>query len=129
MGHDYGVRWFEQQPDGGWAPHVIDSSWALAHASVLADVNGDGRAELITGKRAQARGPAGSETEPLVLYWYEPRASGAAGVEWIRQVIHAGGDVGGGLQVRAADVDADGDLDAVASGKTGLFLVENETVR
>ncbi|MBA2604272.1 MAG: VCBS repeat-containing protein [Acidobacteria bacterium] len=111
------------------------SHWALAHASALADLNGDGRPDLITGKRAQARGPEGSEKEPLVLYWYESRAVAARGtagspdVEWIRHVIHEGGDVGGGLQIRVADMEADGDLDLVASGKTGLFLIENAAAR
>lgn len=78
-GHGYGVLWFEHRTDGRWTPHVIDSTWALAHASALADLNGDGRPDLITGKRAQARGPEGSEKEPLVLYWYESRAVAARG--------------------------------------------------
>ena len=44
-------------------------------------------------------------------------------------MIHEGGDVGGGLQIRVAEMDADGDLDLVASGKTGLFLIENAAAR
>ena len=80
---------------------------------------------LITGKRAGARGPAGSGDEPLVLYWYEWKRRAAGDVEWIRRVIHEGGDVGGGLQIRAADLDADGDQDLVVSGKSGLFVLEN----
>jgi hypothetical protein len=33
--------------------------------------------------------------------------------------------MGGGLQIVVVDIDGDGDLDVVSSGKTGLFLAEN----
>ena len=33
--HDYGLMWFEQSDDGRWLPHVIDSTWSQAHASLL----------------------------------------------------------------------------------------------
>ena len=53
--HSYGICWFEQRADGTWQQHVIDHSWSHSHASVLADINGDGRPDLVSGKRFQAR--------------------------------------------------------------------------
>jgi FG-GAP-like repeat len=74
--HDYGIFWFEQAktPKGerNWVKHVIDNSWSQAHALTLADLNGDGRPELITGKRYMAHnGRDPGEREPLGVYWYE----------------------------------------------------------
>ena len=130
-GHDFGVFWFEQGPDGKWAKRMIDSAWSQGHASTLIDLNGDGRLDLVTGKRFMAHnGSDPGEREPLGVYWYEYRsvAGGASNqVEWIRHLIDFGGRVGGGMQIPVADIDGDGDLDVVCAGKSGLFLVENLT--
>ena len=141
-GHDYGVFWFEQGPDGKWMRRVIDSTWSQGHASTLVDLNGDGRLDLVTGKRYMAHnGTDPGEREPLGVYWYEFRQLSSAGtpsgpssgdarrVEWIRHLVDYGGRMGGGLQLPVVDIDGDGDLDIVCAGKSGLFLVENLTKR
>jgi hypothetical protein len=131
-GHDYGVFWLEQGEQGRWTRRPIDSAWSQGHASTLIDLNGDGRLDFVTGKRFMAHnGSDPGEREPLGVYWYEARrASGqanAGGVEWIRHLVDYGGRLGGGMQIPVVDVDADGDLDLVCAGKSGLFLVENLT--
>ena len=133
-GHDYGVFWFQQGANGRWTRRTIDSAWSQGHASTLVDLDGDGRLDLVTGKRFMAHnGSDPGEREPLGLYWYgsRPVASaggrGGAGVEWIRHVISYGGQTGAGMQIPVIDIDHDGDLDIVVAGKSGLFLIENLT--
>jgi hypothetical protein len=141
-GHDYGVFWFEQGTDEKWTKRMIDNAWSQGHTSTLVDLNGDGRLDFVTGKRFMAHnGSDPGEKEPLGVYWYEfrpvtpaPGGRGAApggqsgpAVEWIRHLIDYGGRMGGGMQMPVVDIDADGDLDIVCPGKSGLFFVENLT--
>ena len=127
MAHDYGIFWLEQAAPGSsearWTKHLIDDAWSQAHAMTMIDLTGDGRPELVTGKRLFAHnGHDAGGREVLGLYWYEQTPSGS---EWVRHIIHYGGRVGGGMQIPVVDVDADGDLDIVVAGKGGVFLFEN----
>ena len=131
-GHDYGVFWFEQGPEGKWTRRMIDPAWSQGHASTLVDLNRDGRLDFVTGKRFMAHnGSDPGDKEPLGVYWYEyrpvDRPGGPAGVEWIRHIVDYSSRMGGGMQIPAVDVDGDGDLDLVCAGKSGLFFVENLT--
>lgn len=129
-GHDFGVFWFEQGENGLWTRRMIDSAWSQGHASTLIDLNRDGRPDFVTGKRFMAHnGSDPGEREPLGVYWYEVRKTAAGGPEWIRHLVDYGGRMGAGMQIPAADIDEDGDLDLVCAGKSGLFFVENLTPR
>ena len=127
--HTYGIFWLRQEKgdDGSrvWERMKIDDSWSQPHASTLADLTGDGRPELVTGKRLWAHnGNDDGGREPLGLYWYEyVQAEGQW--EWVRHLIHYGGRVGGGMQIPVVDIDGDRDLDIVVAGKGGVFLFEN----
>lgn len=120
MAHSFGVLWFEQTPDGAWRQHLIDNTWSRSHASTLADVNGDGRLDFITGTRFMGRNAA--ESEPLAIYWYDYQPGPE--VTWTRHEVSIGGDAGAGLQIVAGDIGGDGDLDIVSGGKSGVFLAE-----
>ena len=127
MAHDYGIFWLEQAAPGTagarWTKRLIDDAWSQAHAMTMIDLTGDGRPELVTGKRLFAHnGHDAGGREALGLYWYEQTRSSS---QWVRHIIHYGGRVGGGMQIPVVDVDADGDLDIFVAGKGGVFLFEN----
>ena len=128
-GHDYGIFWMEQRRDHSWEKHMIDESWSQPHALTLVDLNGDGRKELLTGKRFMAHdGHDPGEHDPLGIYWYEyHKSEDGKGVVWSRHIVDYGSRAGGGMQIPVADIDGDGDLDFATGGKSGLFLFENLT--
>ena len=126
-GHDYGLHWWQQlepRPDGStrWMKHEIDASFSQVHALHLADLDGDGRDELITGKRKWAHnaGDPGA-ADPAVLYYF---AWNPERREFRRHTI-AEGTAGTGLQIRTADLTGDGRTDIVVAGKTGTYLLIN----
>ena len=129
LGHDYGIFWLEQKRDAAgkrsWKKHLIDNAWSQAHAMTLADLNGDGRLELITGKRYYAHEHDPGANETLGVYWYE--ALDKEGTQWRRHILDYGTRTGGGMQIPVVDIDGDGHLDVVVAGKSGLYLFENLT--
>jgi hypothetical protein len=131
MAHDYGIFWMEQRPDHKWVKHTIDQSWSQGHALTLVDLNGDGRKDLLTGKRFMAHdGHDPGEREPLGIYWYEYRKSDdGKSVEWSKHVIDFSSRAGGGMHIPVADIDGDGDLDFAVGGKSGLFLFRSKLKR
>jgi len=128
--HSYGIFWLQHGADGKFTRQMIDESWSQAHALSLVDVNGDGRKDILTGKRYMAHnGHDPGEREPLGVYWYESIKTADGKIDWARHVVEYGGRIGGGMQIPAADLDGDGDIDFVTAGKSGLFLFENLTKR
>jgi len=125
-GHNYGLYWLEQTvSDAGrrWTRHCIDSEWSQAHALLWADLDNDGHNELISGKRFMAHdGRDPGEYDPLVAYYYawDPQSR-----SFRRHAISPGGPAGFGLDPKAVDLDADGDIDIVAPGRSGLHWFEN----
>jgi hypothetical protein len=130
LGHDYGIFWYEQKKDAqgnrAWEKHVIDNAWSQAHAVTIADLKGDGKPVLVTGKRYYAHEHDKGANEPLGVYWYD-RVQTAYGLAWRRHTIDYSTRAGGGMQVQVVDIDKDGDLDIVVGGKSGLFFFENMT--
>jgi hypothetical protein len=121
--HAYGLWWWEQSntAPGTFTPHLIADSFSQSHSLVLADLDGDGLPDLVTGKRWYAHGPLGDPgvKDPAVLVWFRLRRS-AAGVAFEQRVIDD--DSGVGTQFVVADVDGDGRPDVVTSNKKGVYV-------
>jgi len=129
QGHSYGLYWLEQQGEGAnrhWIQHTIDESFSQSHALALADIDGDGQPELITGKRYRGHnGHDAGSYDPLVIYYYKiNRKTG----EFTRVPISVNGTAGAGTQFVVMDLDGDGDIDIASAGKTGVHFFENLTI-
>ncbi|MFD0672189.1 FG-GAP repeat domain-containing protein [Cohnella sp. GCM10027633] len=126
--HDYGLHWYEQRiaEDGtrSWIKHLIDGSGSQFHDLWLADLDGDGEAELVTGKRYRAHndGDPGAH-DPIGLYYYKIR--GGAFEKHVIDYGAAGEASGAGIYFWVQDLNGNGFPDIVAPGKDGLYLFEN----
>lgn len=132
--HGYGLSWFEQgvAADGTrtWKEHAITGATAdqklngvqfsQPHAVMLADMDGDGLKDIVTGKRHWAHGDKG-DPEPnaaAVLYWFKLERR-AAGVTFTPHLIDD--DSGVGCQFPVADLNGDGRPDIAIGNKKGVF--------
>lgn len=95
-----------RQKQGAWARTVIDDSLADGHTVFTADLNGDGRQEVIAGCRGGSRG---------VYIYYEESG------RWIRQVLSEGA-VSAAACV-AADLTGDRKADIACIGAATQNLI------
>lgn len=123
--HNYGIWWHEQIKDSSqrvfFKHHTISKMFSETHGLAMADVNGDGYPDLITGKRYYAHlGNDPGAHELSVLYWFEYKP-GKFPV-WIPHLID--NDSGVGLLVVVKDMNQDGLPDIVVANKKGVFIFE-----
>ncbi|HLU48000.1 MAG TPA: FG-GAP repeat protein, partial [Planctomycetota bacterium] len=93
---------------GLWTRRVIDADLSEGHAIACADLDGDGKDEIIAGWRGtrNSTGRAG-----IRIY----RSTSASSDAWTPMPLDDGGMACEDLQV--ADLDGDGDLDVIAAGR------------
>lgn len=138
--HGWGLSWFEQiRNETGitFREHrIIDSrpedspygvNFSQMHAICLADIDGDGLEDIVTGKRYWAHGPDGDpdSTAAAVVYWFRLQRSPGGKAEFVPHL--ADDNSGVGVQVVAGDVNADGLTDIVISNKKGTYLLLHHT--
>jgi hypothetical protein len=130
--HGFGVAWFEQNADGTWKRHLLTDTpeekgstgvaFTQPHAVDLADLNGDGTLDIITGKRFWAHGPDG-DPEPnqhAVIYAFLLTRKDSQAT-FTAEIIDA--DSGVGCQVMAADANGDDKPDIITANKKGCFVM------
>jgi hypothetical protein len=140
VAHGYGLAWFEQVRQGDridFVRHVImdddpsDNPYGVKfsqlHAVELADMDGDGVLDIVTGKRYWAHGSTGDvdANAPPVLYWFRTVRDATGGVDFVPHLIDD--DSGVGVQLVVGDVDGDERPDLVVGNKrmTAVLLQES----
>ena len=128
--HKHGIFWYEQKRGAdksiSWIQHVIDESWSQAHYLAFADIDNDGNKEIITGKRFMAHNGGDPDAYgKLCIYYY--RFTPGPNPVFTKHAITVDEGVSAGLNIEAVDMDGDGDLDLVTTGKFGgPILLENQ---
>jgi len=140
--HEYGLAWLEQSvgPDGKrrFTQRWIEKDFGQFHTMALGDLNGDGKPDLVTGKRLFAHhGRDTSCYDPLFAFWYDLQ-----GGKFDRHVLSfnhlpwysaetninppPNSAIGAGMKLNIADLDKDGRNDIVFAGKGGLYVFYNK---
>ena len=147
--HGYGLAWFEQLSaadvdspgdvirigEGRFRRHDLmgdgkaESRFGVCfsqpHALEYADLDGDGRRDIIVGKRMWAHGPKG-DVEPEaapVVYWFRHHRREDGSVTFTPHLIDDQSGVG--VQITVADLNADARPDLLTASKLGVFLFLN----
>jgi hypothetical protein len=125
--HALGIWWHEQlkTADGkiDFKTHLISNTTAQTHSSIMADLNGDGKKEYITGKRFLAHhGRDPGDSDPAMLLYFEiiPKKE-----PYFKEHI-IDDDSGAGLNITVHDMNSDRRPDIVIANKNGVFLFENQ---
>jgi putative membrane-bound dehydrogenase-like protein len=140
--HRYGVAVFLQSVKS--APSADQATWkrvmlaseqpqdndygivfSQPHAAHLADIDGDGVKDIVTGKRYWAHnGHDPDERGHRVIYWYQTKRDGKGGVDFVPHLVDA--ESGVGVDVQVGDVNGDQLPDIVVGNKAGVYILTQQ---
>ncbi|MCU0702939.1 MAG: VCBS repeat-containing protein [Fimbriiglobus sp.] len=129
--HKFGIWWHKQlapTKDGHpeWKKsEIFKELVSETHAAHFVDIDGDGQADLVTGKRwwSHGRSEPGSNVSPHI-YWLKVTREPDGMAKFTPYVIDS--DSGIGTQFVVADMNGDGLLDVVSSNKKGVRVIVQE---
>lgn len=98
---------------GGWRRRVIDDSLVEGHVLETADLNGDGRDEILAGFRGKGRS--------VYIYY----AQDLAGERWTRQVLDGGEMAAASCTVADLDGDRRPDVACIGAATANLKWYQN----
>lgn len=135
--HGWGLAWFENEA-GAFTRHLImntradtalyGAAFPQLHALALADVDGDGLRDIVTGKRRGAHGNGLGSDElnaPAVLYVFRLARTPGGAPSFTPRLVDTLAGVG--TQVVVTDVDGDGRADILTAARQGAYLFLNRT--
>lgn len=136
--HGWGLAWFEQVQQNGamtFVKHPLmgdrseEAKYGVAfsqpHALALADLDGDGLMDLVTGKRKWAHGPEGDiePNAPALLCAFRLKREAGKAV-FTPVVLDTASGVGTQLEIK--DVSGDGLPDILVGNKNGTFVFRKQ---
>lgn len=129
--HQFGIWWYKQRgADANGNPSfqkmdLFPKLVSETHAAHFQDIDGDGRPDLITGKRWWSHGRAEPGSDgPAATYWLR-NTKGADGIAQFTPML-IDDDCGVGTQFEVADINGDGLLDVIVSNKKGVRVIVQE---
>ncbi len=135
--HEYGLAWHEQIKDGdkiAFRQHVIMGDrpaqnrygvlFSELHSVNLADIDGDGLRDIVTGKTFWSHHTQSPMWDAgAVVYWFRLVRTDD-GVDWVP--YQADGEAGIGRQIIVADMNADGLPDLASGGMKGAHVLRHK---
>jgi hypothetical protein len=125
-GFEIGLGYAKGSKDDAYYTLLVGDSGRFSlpsqtHALCFVDINGDGRKDLVTGRRWWAHGPRGDAgpNDPAYLYWFEAKRDSSGFTTFVPHRIDD--DSGIGTQFTVVDLDGDGIPDVVISNKRGVY--------
>ena len=130
--HGWGLAWFENQ-NGTFVKRLLlntradsaqyGAAFSQLHALALADLDGEGLKDIVTGKRRGAHGNGLGTAElnaPAVLYAFRLVRTPGQAPRYVPQLVDTLAGVG--TQVVVADVNQDGRPDILTAARQGAYV-------
>jgi hypothetical protein len=137
--HGWGLAWYENLGQGKtFVQHIIMGTrlevpkygvaFAQLHALAIADLDGDGLKDIISGMRKGAHGNGlGVELQaPAVLYWFRLVRTPGQLASYFPYLVDSLSGIG--TQISVQDVNGDRSPDILISRRAGSFVFLNQKV-